>query len=152
MPAATTLALETRTSDDGITWSPFVAVIGNTVQSPNGRLLEYRATLSTNDDNATPVLQSVTIAANEPSDQTPPATSMLVPKNGGSVHGNATVDASASDNVGVTKVEFHATGPGLNDALVGTGTSTLYGWVGSWNTTGRNGAYAVSSVAFDAGG
>src|SRR5947209_14445463 len=77
---------------------------------------------------------------------------MLVPDNGASVHRKATVDASASDNVGVTRVEFHASGPGLNDALVGTGKSTVYGWLGSWTTTGLNGTYAMTSVAFDAAG
>ena len=49
----------------------------------------------------------------------------LVPSNGGSVRGTSVIlDASATDAVGVTRVEFRATGGALNNALIGTGTLT----------------------------
>ncbi len=63
------------------------------------------------------------------------------------------VDASASDNVGVTSVEFRATGGALHDAVVGPATLTIYGWIGTWNTTGvADGTYTLQSVAVDAAG
>src|SRR5262249_39931023 len=109
--------------------------------------------LSTPDDTVTPVVRSVAVvAAQQTADQTLPTTSMQVPSNNAWIHGQRTLDASASDDTGVTKVEFHATGPSLNDAVVGTGTSTVFGWVGSWNTTGLPdlATYSLKSVAFDA--
>src|SRR5206468_6392864 len=41
------------------------------------------------------------------SDTTPPSTSITAPANGATVSGTTSVTASASDNVGVTKVEFY---------------------------------------------
>ncbi len=54
--------------------------------------------------------------------------------------------ASASDNVGVTKVEFY-----LDNVLQSTSTAAPYSW--SWNTTtAANGAHALTSKAYDAAG
>ncbi|HEV2721463.1 MAG TPA: protease pro-enzyme activation domain-containing protein, partial [Thermoanaerobaculia bacterium] len=61
-------------------------------------------------------------------DTTPPTTSITAPANGATVSGTTTVSANASDNVGVTKVEFY-----LDGALQATVTTSPYSW--SWNTT-----------------
>jgi len=54
------------------------------------------------------------------------------------------VTASASDNVGVTRVEFW-----LDGALAATDTSSPYSW--SWNTTtATNGSHSLQSKAYDA--
>jgi len=54
------------------------------------------------------------------------------------------VTASASDNVGVTKVEFYRDG-----ALQSTVTTSPYSW--SWNTTGvANGSHTLQTKAYDA--
>jgi beta-lactamase superfamily II metal-dependent hydrolase len=77
-------------------------------------------------------------------DVTPPATSITAPLAGATVSGTTTVTASASDNVGVTKVEFY-----LDGALQSTDTSSPYSW--SWNTTtATNGAHTLTSKAWDA--
>ena len=53
--------------------------------------------------------------------------------------GTTNVTANASDNVGVTRVEFF-----LDGALQSTDTTSPYAW--SWNTTGAsNGAHALTS-------
>jgi hypothetical protein len=87
-------------------------------------------------------------------ENTPPATSVLVPSNGASLSGTQVVlDGSAPSNLGVTKVEFHLTGGTLNNTLVATGSPTYYGWVGHWDsTTVPNGSYTLQSEAYDGAG
>jgi major membrane immunogen (membrane-anchored lipoprotein) len=86
-------------------------------------------------------------------DNPPPVTSVLIPSNGVSLSGSQYLDASASDVVGVTKVEFHLTGGTLNDALIATATPTYYGWLAHWDTTTvPDGTYTLQSVGYDAGG
>ncbi|HEX6087195.1 MAG TPA: Ig-like domain-containing protein [Thermoanaerobaculia bacterium] len=77
-------------------------------------------------------------------DTTPPAVSVTAPANNATVSATVSVTASASDNVGVTKVEFF-----LDGALQSTDTSSPYAW--SWNTTtSLNGAHALTAKAYDA--
>ncbi len=79
-------------------------------------------------------------------DTTPPATSITAPANGATVSGTTTVTASASDNVGVTKVEFY-----LDNVLQSTSLAAPYSW--SWNTTtAANGSHSLASKAYDAAG
>jgi fibronectin type 3 domain-containing protein len=81
-------------------------------------------------------------------DTTPPTTSITAPANGATVSGTTTVtaSASASDNVGVTRVEFY-----LDNVLQSTSTTSPYQW--SWNTTtSANGSHNLSSKAYDAAG
>jgi hypothetical protein len=87
-------------------------------------------------------------------ENTPPATSVLIPSDAASVSGTQVLlDASAASNVGVNKVEFHLTGGSLNNALVATGTSTSYGWLVSWDsTTVPDGSYTLQSEAYDGAG
>jgi hypothetical protein len=81
-----------------------------------------------------------------PGDTTPPTTSLTAPTGGATLSGTATVSANASDNVGVTRVEFYA-----GSTLIGTDTSAPYSI--SWTTTGvANGSYTLTSRAFDAAG
>jgi uncharacterized protein YjbI with pentapeptide repeats len=75
---------------------------------------------------------------------------MLIPSNGSSLNGQALFDAEANDVPGVTKVQYVLTGGALNQAVIATGTPTLYGWLAFGNTTAvPNGSYVVQSVATD---
>jgi beta-lactamase superfamily II metal-dependent hydrolase len=77
-------------------------------------------------------------------DTTLPVTSITAPLAGATVSGTTTVTASASDNIGVTKVEFY-----LDGALQSTDTTSPYSW--SWNTTTAvNGSHSLTSKAYDA--
>ncbi len=78
-------------------------------------------------------------------DTTPPTTSITAPANGATVSGTVNVTASASDNVGVTRVEFW-----IDGALASTDTTSPYSF--SWVTTGyANGSgHSIQSRAFDA--
>lgn len=99
-------------------------------------------TLSTGDE-----MWSAPIWVNEAAgtpDTTPPSTTITAPLSGATVSGTTSVTATASDNVGVTKVEFY-----LDNALQSTSTVSPYQW--SWNTTASaNGSHSLTSRAYDA--
>jgi outer membrane protein assembly factor BamB len=82
-----------------------------------------------------------------------PTTSVLTPSNGAFLAGSQSLDATASDNVGVTNVKFLLTGGTLNHALIATATLTYYGWLTSWDTTTvPDGTFTLQSAANDAAG
>lgn len=73
----------------------------------------------------------------------PPTTALTSPASGATVAGLVTLTADASDNVGVTKVEFYR---GLQ--LLGTDTTAPYAL--SWNTSAEpNGTYSLTTRAYD---
>lgn len=79
-------------------------------------------------------------------DTTPPTTSITAPANGSTVSGTTTVNSTASDNVGVTKVELWVDG-----SVVATDTASPYSF--SWNTsTLTNATHTLQTKAYDAAG
>jgi methionine-rich copper-binding protein CopC len=79
-------------------------------------------------------------------DTTLPTVSISSPASGATITGSTTVSATASDNVGVTKVEFY-----LDGALQATDTTSPYGWV--WSpTSAQNGGHSLTAKAYDAAG
>jgi outer membrane protein assembly factor BamB len=87
-------------------------------------------------------------------EKVPPTTSVRVPSDGDTVSGTTTLDASASDNVKVSKVEYRLTGGSFNNALIGVVHTPSYaGWIVRWDTTTvPNGVYKLNSVAYDPAG
>ena len=76
---------------------------------------------------------------------TPPPFAITNPAQGATVSGSITVTADATDNVGVTQVEFFADEPPL-----GVDTNSTDGWSASWNTTTTgDGSHTVSATATD---
>ena len=81
-----------------------------------------------------------------PADTTAPVASITSPASGAIVSGTVAVAASATDAVGVTKVEFL-----LDGALQATDTASPYSW--GWTTTGAsNGSHTLVAKAYDAAG
>jgi len=79
-------------------------------------------------------------------DTTPPAVSISYPADNATVSGTISVSATASDNVGVVKVEFY-----LDNVLQVTDTSSPYIW--NWNTaSSSNGSHTLLATAYDAAG
>jgi pseudomonalisin len=107
-------------------------------------------TLTSHDDNyagdaSFTYFDDVTVTTTTP-DTTAPTTSITAPANGATVSGTVSVTASASDNVGVTRVEFY-----LDGVLKSTDTTSPYAW--SWDTTtATNAAHSLVSKAYDAAG
>jgi YVTN family beta-propeller protein len=121
-------------------------VLWNSTTVPNGTYALH-SVADANGKSGTSTAITITV------DNTPPSTSVLIPSNGATLFGPAILDAAASDNVGVTKVEFQLTGGTLNDASIATATPTLYGWIADWNSRSvPNGTYTLQSVAYDAEG
>jgi hypothetical protein len=89
-----------------------------------------------------------------PGDYGRPITKLLDPKSGSTISGiKELVIASASDALGVTRVEFRLSGGLLTDVRIGTGYNGVYGWFMYWNTTTiPNGTYSLQSVAYGAAG
>jgi chitodextrinase len=79
-------------------------------------------------------------------DTVPPSVSIAAPTNGSTVTATANVDSSASDNVGVAKVELLVDG-----TIKATDTTAPYTF--TWDTgTAVNGSHSVAAKAFDAAG
>jgi hypothetical protein len=79
-------------------------------------------------------------------DTSAPVTSITSPIPGAVITGTTNVTATATDDRGVTRVEFY-----LDGALQSTDSSAPYAW--SWNSaTSANGAHTLQSKAFDAAG
>ena len=82
----------------------------------------------------------------QPSDTTPPATSITSPSTGATVSGVVAVSATASDDVGVTRIEIY-----LDSSLKQTCTASPCNW--SWNSAASaNGTHSLQSNAYDAAG
>jgi hypothetical protein len=90
----------------------------------------------------------VYVSGSAPSDTTPPTVSLTGPATGATVSGTSvTVSANASDNVGVTRVQFRLDGANLGSAV------TAAPYQVTWNTTQTaNGSHTLSAVAYDAAG
>ncbi len=79
-------------------------------------------------------------------DSVAPTVSITSPLNGGLLLKTQRIEALASDNVGVARVEFY-----VNEALLATDTATPY--VVYWNTRRTApGSYVIKAVAYDASG
>lgn len=79
-------------------------------------------------------------------DPNPPAASITAPANGATVSGTVTVSASASDDIGVDRVEFL-----LDGNLLASDASAPY--AASWDTaTSASGAHVLSARAVDLAG
>ncbi|SIO61560.1 Mo-co oxidoreductase dimerisation domain-containing protein [Singulisphaera sp. GP187] len=62
LPAGTSVIVQTSSSTDNVTWSPWAAVVnGGTIASPSGRYLRYRLVLTSPDSIAIPTLLGISI-------------------------------------------------------------------------------------------
>lgn len=80
-------------------------------------------------------------------DTTPPTVSITDPAPGATVSGFYTIKATATDNVGVARVEFYASIGGQTPLIA---TDTTYPYEAIWDTTQTsNGSAAVFAYAYD---
>jgi subtilisin family serine protease len=79
-------------------------------------------------------------------DNTAPTTALSAPAQNAQLRGTVQISATASDNLGVTKVEFYVDG-----TLLGTGTSAPHGV--SWNSAAvADGVHTLTAKAYDSAG
>jgi thermitase len=114
----------------------------NTTTSPNGsHILQAKAY-----DAAGNVGSTANVSVTVQNDTTPPTAQITAPLAGNTVTSTIPVKVSASDNVGVTKVELY-----LDGALAASSTSASPSF--SWNTTtSTNGSHVLKAKAYDAAG
>lgn len=86
------------------------------------------------------------IISNPKQDTTPPVVSVALPQNNSILSGITTISAVASDNIGVTKLEFYH-----DTTLFATDAASPYSV--NWDTiTAANGSYILTVKAYDAAG
>ncbi len=104
-------------------------------------------TAPTNDRWNLALIEIPAATTTAPPDSTAPAVSVTAPAAGGTVSGSVPLSATASDNVGVTSVQFQVDGANVGAA----DASSPYGI--NWDsTTAANGTHSIRAIARDAAG
>ena len=93
--------------------------LDTTASGNGGHTLEAVAADAAGNSTASAAISAS--VSNVPPDTTPPSVSISAPSAGSTVAGTKTVTASATDNVGVAKVDFY-----VDDVLTATDTSSPY--------------------------
>lgn len=134
---------------DGIYYSSDTAALysfawDTTVLADGSHTLQAKASDAAN-NSASTVPIAVTVS-NAPPDTTPPVVSITEPAAGATVSGTAAVSATATDNVGVAKVDLYVDG-----VLYATDAAAPYAFI--WDTaTLSGGSHALQVAATDAAG
>lgn len=119
---------------------------GNGVGSPAPLVNVSARSTNVAQENNGPNAPGAAGAVSPPADTESPTVGINSPANGANVSQTIAVTASASDNVGVTKVEFL-----IDNQLRETDTSGPYSF--NWNTANEaNGSHNVTAKAYDAAG
>ncbi|MFA4886266.1 MAG: Ig-like domain-containing protein, partial [Desulfotomaculaceae bacterium] len=85
-------------------------------------------------------------------DNTPPSVNLTAPPNNSIVSGTITISASATDNVGVARVDFEYSADGITYFLISSQTTPVSGntYSTTWDTTAvPGGNYKLRATAFD---
>jgi hypothetical protein len=120
-----------------------VAPWDTTINVPNGSYTLY--SVAFNSSSQAGFSSRVSIIVNNL-----PTTSVIIPKNGATLQGTTTLDASASSNA--QSVSFFLAGGDFGYGQdIANASPTPYGWVAPWDTTINvpNGSYTLYSVAFN---
>ncbi|GGJ18650.1 hypothetical protein GCM10008938_00940 [Deinococcus roseus] len=98
-------------------------------------------------NNRTSAAATATVNIAGSGDTTPPTVSATVSPSSLTAAGTVKVTATATDNVGVTKVEFYR-----GTTLIGTDTTAPFEATQSYSSSSENGSYTYTAKAFDAAG
>jgi hypothetical protein len=129
-------------SGPAVTGAPFSFSLNSTTLTNGSHSLSAVASNST---GQTSTSTAVSLTVNN-ADKIPPVVSISSPASGATVSGTVIISATASDNVGVAKVEFY-----LDSSLQVTDTASPY--TSSWNTAAAsNGSHTIMAKAYDAAG
>ncbi len=121
-----------------VTTAPYTISWNTTTATGGGHSL---TAIATDAAGNTTTSTAVTVTV----DNTPPTVAITAPASG-SISGTVNVTASASDNVGVTSVQFKLDGANLGAPV------TAAPYTVSWNTITAVGSHSLTAVASDAAG
>jgi hypothetical protein len=136
-------------STSGASWITINS--GSAVTGSGSVSYSVAANTSTSSRSGTMTIASQTFTVNQAAaapagDTTPPTVSLTAPSAGSTISGTVTLSASASDNVGVSRVDFYC-----DSTVVGSATAAPYSL--SWaSTQAANGSHGVWAKAYDAAG
>jgi Concanavalin A-like lectin/glucanases superfamily/Domain of unknown function (DUF1929)/Bacterial Ig domain/Kelch motif len=151
--ALTDLGSDTHRQDMNQRYVPLSFTQGNgalTVQSPANPNIAppgYYMLWLVNSSGVPSLAQMIQVTGTAPADTQPPAVSITAPVAAATVSGSVSVSASATDNVGVSKVQFTLDGASLGSPL--TAAPYALNWDSS---TVANGSHTLSATASDAAG
>ncbi|QEM68656.1 hypothetical protein FO488_11130 [Geobacter sp. FeAm09] len=132
-----TLLTTTTSSPYSYTWN--TASVSNGSSTLSAKAYDAAGNVGTSTSVAVTVSNAV-------ADTTVPTAALTAPTSNATVSGTVTVTATASDNVGVSRVDFY-----VNGTLRASVNSSPYSF--SWNTTAdANGSYSLYAKAYDAAG
>ncbi len=136
----TTLIGATGSAPYNISWN--TAALANGTYSLTAKAYDT----SGNTKTSTPVSVTVNNTSTPSSDTTLPTVSLTSPLPGSVLSGSVNISANATDNIGVTKVDFYQ-----GTTFISTDTTSPYSV--SWNTASvSNGTYSLTARAYDAAG
>jgi hypothetical protein len=122
--------------------------VSMTIPSSTGT---YSCIVSISDSKALNSPQQVSVSfavtGTAPSDTTPPLVKITSPTDGSNVSGRVTIQATASDNVAISKVEFY-----IDNKLSATDTSYPYSYKWSINKRTTSGTHSITVKAYDPSG
>ncbi|GGJ25127.1 chitinase [Deinococcus roseus] len=98
-------------------------------------------------NNKTSTATNLTVNIPSTGDTTAPTSSLSLSPSTLTAAGNINLTASATDNVGVTKVEFYR-----GTTLIATDTTAPYTYAHAYSSSSQNGTYSYTAKAFDAAG
>src|SRR6185312_554344 len=136
-------------------------VAGSKVPTPNGNPISHFAALRTwedmlglpliGDTASAPSMLSFFGGTGSGSTDNPPAVSITTPANNATVTSSpTTVTANATDDLGISKVEFYVNGTLTStDTSPSSGTSTNGNYNFSWNTSSLSGTQTLTTKAYD---
>jgi len=134
----TTLIATDDTAPYSVTW--------DTTTVANGTYNLTAKAYDTSGNVQTSAARRVTVNNQSGGDTIAPTVALTAPAAGATVSGNVTVSATASDNVGVSRVEFY-----YGTTLIATDDTAPYSV--TWDTTTvANGSYSLTAKAYDAAG
>jgi chitodextrinase len=100
----------------------------------------------TGSSGTSPTVQATVTVTGTTADTSAPTVVISIPQGGATVSGTIPISAIASDNIGVTKVEFYKDGS-LHS------TNTVAPYTATWDTTlSPNGSHTLSAKAYDTAG
>ncbi len=123
----------------------FEWVVTNLINGSQHSIFLYA--YDTNQNQGASSVIRVTIASSNINDNIPPEIFISYPPSGATISGTTTIVANATDNIGVTNVEFY-----IDGLLVGNDATAPYEYVWDTSSLQPGSAHTIFAIAYDGAG